>query len=192
MPVISMRPKRLAVLALSGGAALILLCLWAWIAGYRCNLTPSLPVGLYRLADGMPKHGDPVSFCLAGPFVGLAAERGYLKAGSCPSGLRPLLKVVAGLPGDLVRVGPDGIQVTPPGAPVGCLWPDSRIKIADRYGRPVPSVLLSGVIPSGFVLALGVHPGSFDSRYFGFVPLDSLRRTLPVFVWTPTKGKIHD
>ena len=49
MPVISMRPNRLATLALSG-AALILLCLWAWGAGYRCNPTPSLPVGLYRLA----------------------------------------------------------------------------------------------------------------------------------------------
>ena len=44
MPVISMRPNRLATLALSG-AALILLCLWAWGAGYRCNPTPSLPVG---------------------------------------------------------------------------------------------------------------------------------------------------
>ena len=42
MPVISMRPNRLATLALSG-AALILLCLWAWGAGYRCNPTPSLP-----------------------------------------------------------------------------------------------------------------------------------------------------
>ena len=49
MPVISMRPNRLATLALSG-AALILLCLWAWGAGYRCNPTPSLPVGLYRLS----------------------------------------------------------------------------------------------------------------------------------------------
>ena len=53
MPVISMRPNRLATLALSG-AALILLCLWAWGAGYRCNPTPSLPVGLYRLAAGTP------------------------------------------------------------------------------------------------------------------------------------------
>lgn len=56
MPVISMRPNRLATLALSG-AALILLCLWAWGAGYRCNPTPSLPVGLYRLAAGTPQRG---------------------------------------------------------------------------------------------------------------------------------------
>lgn len=192
MPVISMRPKRLTALVLSGGAALISLCLWAWFAGYRCNPTPSLPVGLYRLADGIPQRGDPVSFCLAGPFVRLAAERGYLKPGSCPSGLRPLLKVLAGLPGDLVRVGPDGIRVTSPGARVACPWPNSRIKTADRYGQPVTSALASGVIPPGFALVLGDHPGSFDSRYFGLVPLDSLRRTLPIFVWTPTKGKTHD
>lgn len=80
MPVISMRPNRLATLALSG-AALILLCLWAWGAGYRCNPTPSLPVGLYRLAAGTPQRGEPVAICLSGPFADLAAERGYLKPG---------------------------------------------------------------------------------------------------------------
>lgn len=192
MPVISMCPKRLAVLVPTGMAALLLLCLWAWIAGYRCNPTPSLPLGLYRLAAGTPQRGEPAALCLSGPFVKLAAERGYLKPGACPSGLRPLLKRVAGLPGDLVQVGPDGICITPPGAPAACLWPDSRIKTVDRHGRPVSSVLSSGVIPPGFALLLGEHSGSFDSRYFGLVPLDSLRRTVPVFVWTPTKGKNHD
>ena len=190
MPVISMRPNRLATLALSG-AAVILLCLWAWGAGYRCNPTPSLPVGLYRLAAGTPQRGEPVAICLSGPFADLAAERGYLKPGSCPSGLRPLLKRLAGLPGDLIQVDRDGIRVTPAGSPVACLWLESRIKTVDRHGRPVVSALTSGVIPAGSALVLGEHPGSFDSRYFGLVPLDSLRRTVPVFVWTP-KEKNHD
>ena len=34
----------------------------------------------------------------------------------------------------------------------------------------------------GSALVLADHPGSFDSRYFGFVPLDSLVRMEPVFV----------
>ena len=102
-----------------------------------------------------------------------------------------MLKRLAGLPGDLIQVARDGIRVTPAGSPVACLWLESRIKTVDRHGRPVVSALTSGVIPAGSALVLGEHPGSFDSRYFGLVPLDSLRRTVPVFVWTP-KEKNHD
>lgn len=42
-----------------------------------------------------------------------------------------------------------------------------------------------GVIPSGMALVVADHPGSFDSRYFGFVPLDSLQRVEPLFAFNP-------
>jgi type IV secretory pathway protease TraF len=32
-------------------------------------------------------------------------------------------------------------------------------------------------------LLLAEHPGSFDSRYFGLVPLDSLRLAKAVWIW---------
>lgn len=141
-------------------------------SGLRINPTPSLPKGVYRIAPGQDlARGNFVSFCLQGEFADLADERGYLQAGSCPNGLRPLLKRLAGLPGD-------------------CIEADSlAVRSVDSQGRPIPSVLQSGVIPSGMALVLADHEGSFDSRYFGLVPLDSLQRVEPVFVFTPNHTK---
>ena len=139
-------------------------------AGLRVNPTPSLPKGIYCVSPGTPGKGDLVTFCLDGEYAALARERGYLEAGSCPSGLRPLLKRLAGLPGDHIETG------------------SLAGRTVDSQGRPMPSLPLPGVVPPGLALVLADHPGSFDSRYFGFVPLDSLQRVEPVFVFNP-KGE---
>jgi conjugative transfer signal peptidase TraF len=152
---------RNGALALCGTALAFLLC---WCAGLRANLTPSLPKGIYALCPGTPSRGDYVAFCLEGEFADLARERGYLEAGSCPSGLRPLLKKVAGLPGD---ASPDGLIIQP----------------MDSLGRPISSALPEGIIHPGMALVLADHPGSFDSRYFGLVPLENLQRVKAVWIW---------
>jgi conjugative transfer signal peptidase TraF len=152
-----------SALALCGAA---LACLIFCCAGLRVNLTPSLPQGIYALCPGTPGKGDFAVFCLDGEFADLARERGYLQAGSCASGLRPLLKVVAGLPGDAI-----------PG--------NLSIRHVDSLGRAMPSFMPEGVIPPGMALLLADHSGSFDSRYFGLVPLESLRRVKAVWVWKP-------
>lgn len=157
--------RRLARRALFVGVWLALTFALAFGAGLRFNPTPSLPKGIYRLAPGLPEKNDLVSFCLEGEFAELALERGYLEPGSCPSGLRPLLKRLAALPGDSV---------------------DSSaflIRAVDSHGRSMPSALLPGVVPPGMALVLADHPGSFDSRYFGFVPLRQLQRVVAVWVW---------
>lgn len=46
-----------------------------------------------------------------------------------------------------------------------------------------PSLLTDGVIPAGKALVLTTHPGGFDSRYYGFVPLESLQKMDPVFTF---------
>ena len=159
--------RRLARRALFAGVWLALTLALVFGAGLRFNPTPSLPKGIYRLAPGAPEKGDLVSFCLEGEFAELALERGYLEPGSCPSGLRPLLKRLAGLPGD---------SVDPSAFP---------IRSVDSHGRFMSPALVPGVVPPGMALVLAEHPGSFDSRYFGFVPLDSLQRVEPVFVFNP-------
>ena len=145
-------------------------------AGLRFNPTPSLPKGIYCLVSEAPTKNNLVSFCLEGEFAELALERGYLEPCSCPSGLRPLLKRLAALPGDFVD---------PSAFP---------IRAVDSQGRPMPSALLpwmSGVVPSGMALVLADHPGSFDSRYFGFVPLDSLQQVESVWLWPRNKKGQH-
>ena len=139
-------------------------------AGLRFNPTPSLPKGIYRIVPGTPEKNELVSFCLQGEFAELALERGYLEAGSCPSGLRPLLKRLAALPGDFVDPS---------------VFPTRSV---DSHGRPMSPALAPGVVPPGMALVLADHPGSFDSRYFGFVPLESLQRVEPLFLFNP-KGE---
>ena len=157
-----------------------------WIFGLRINATASMPRGIYRLAPDVPERGDLVSVCLEqGYFSTLALDRGYLRPGSCPNGLEPLLKRVAGMPGDHIEVGQDGIAIN------GRLWPQSRAVSRDSHGRPMPKAENFGsqTIPGGLALVLSDrHPGGFDSRYFGLVPMASLRKVEPVFLIAP-KGE---
>ena len=60
---------------------------------------------------------------------------------------------------------------------------DLAVRPADSLGRAMPSALPTGIIPSCMALVLAEHPGSFDGRYFGLVPLESLRRVKAVWVW---------
>ncbi|MDL2315540.1 conjugative transfer signal peptidase TraF [Desulfovibrio sp. OttesenSCG-928-A18] len=162
--------RRLARRALFAVLWLALALALVFGAGLRFNPTPSLPKGVYRIVSGAPEKNDFVSFCLEGEFAELALERGYLEPGSCRSGLRPLLKRLAALPGD---------SVDPYSLPICAV---------DSHGRPMSPALAPGVVPPGMALVLADHPGSFDSRYFGFVPLESLQRVKPVFLFNP-KGK---
>ena len=162
--------RRLARRALFAVLWLALALALVFGAGLRFNPTPSLPKGVYRIVSGAPEKNDFVSFCLEGEFAELALERGYLEPGSCRSGLRPLLKRLAALPGD---------SVDPYSLPICAV---------DSHGRPISPALAPGVVPPGMALVLADHPGSFDSRYFGFVPLESLQRVKPVFLFNP-KGK---
>ena len=43
--------------------------------------------------------------------------------------------------------------------------------------------LSPGIVPPGMALVLADHPGSFDSRYFGFVPLERLQRVETAWIW---------
>lgn len=85
------------------------------------------------------------------------------------------------MPGDVVTVTPDGILCGPAAGP-RCLWPVKALPV-DSQGRPLPpSLLHDGVIPAGQALVLTAHPGGFDSRYFGLVPLAGLTTYTPFFM----------
>lgn len=151
--------------------------------GYRLNTTFSMPVGLYRVSSGsMLAVGDLAAVCPPGKYASLALERGYLRGGACDCGTERMLKVVEGLPGDLLDVGPEGIRVN------GRLIPESRILSEDSLKRPMPSesTVTTGPIPAGQALLMSDgHPRGFDSRYFGLVPLSGLEKVKPV--WTVGK-----
>lgn len=150
--------------------------------GLRINITPSLPRGLYLIDTATPVRGDYVTFCLEKSiWTDLASTRGYLAPGSCPSGLRPLLKQLAGMPGDNIIMTDEGIIVS--SAAKAVCWP-APIRKFDVKGRPLPKrPFTDSTIPKGMALVMAGHPGSFDSRIFGLVPLSSLTRVEPVLTF---------
>ena len=104
--------------------------------GFRLNETPSVPVGLWRVsAVAVLERGRVVSFCPPPTDVFLEARRrGYLKRGNCPGALEPMLKVLAGLPGDEVLQTADALFIN------GRALPHSKALKADAQGRPLPAL----------------------------------------------------
>ena len=142
------------------------------VGNLRLNLSASMPAGLWTVGPVDPstlQRGQVVTFCLPAAAGTLAMDRGYIGAGDCPGGRAVLLKPVVGLPGDLIALGPDGVRVN--GVPIA----NSTVLPADSAGRPV-TASAGGVVAPGTVWVMSHHdPRSFDSRYFGAVPIANLR-----------------
>ena len=57
-----------------------------------------------------------------------------------------------------------------------------RAKKKSLTGKPLKHFVFNGVIPKGFFFAYGSNKDSYDSRYFGLVPLKSVRAVAyPIF-----------
>jgi len=138
-------------------------------AGLRINATASMPRGLWMVQAGEPvERGEVVAICPPNRAdIRQAVRRGYIPSGSCPGDYEPLVKPIAAIPGDLVTVTPRGIAVD--GKPVA----STAQLLQDEAGRtlhPVPAGVYR-VAPGMVWLLSGYDPRSFDSRYFGAVPV---------------------
>ncbi|CAH2605793.1 Signal peptidase I (plasmid) [Rhodovastum atsumiense] len=75
-----------------------------------------------------------------------------------------LAKRVLGLPGDRVRVSAERTEVN--GVVVGY-----GLLLAEQLGTPPAALEREVVVPAGHVWAMGATVDSYDSRYYGPVPL---------------------
>jgi conjugative transfer signal peptidase TraF len=156
------------------GACFVVLSGWAAVAtGVRVNISPSMPVGVWMTHPaGWVHRGDTVTVCPdLTPAFTQARERGYIGPGTCSVGLEPILKVVVAGPDDLVVVSAvDGIWVN------GQLVPNSLARAVDGQGRALIAVPPGRyVVPTGSVWVVNSYSAdSFDSRYFGPVPLSNV------------------
>lgn len=141
-------------------------------AGWRINHTGSLPMGLWRghAVDGPMIRGQIISFCPPdNALFQKAYQRGYLTTGSCPGGYEPLLKPVAAIAGDLVQVDAKGIAVN------GRRLTNSAAASNDREGRPMPELTGTYRVAKGTIWVVSEYSSaSFDSRYFGALPLSQI------------------
>jgi len=148
-----------------------------WVFGVRLNLTPSLPRGFY-IVSNLPS-ANLVEFCPDGTAASISLSRHYRTPGACPDGGAPLLKPAVAFPGDQVVVGADGIQVN------GQLLPNSAGRFKDHLQRPLdPWPYGTYMVQPGTVWVVSsFNSYSFDSRYYGPIPMASIRHHLRP-LWT--------
>lgn len=129
------------------------------------NTTDSMEKGFYYqdTKQNNLAYNDIVSFQLDKE----TAEK--VRADRYVGSHQKLLKFVAGLPGDKIEIINGQVCVTPQGKNVACNW--GEIKEKDKYGNDTISLLQPCIIPENKILAMAVHRGSFDSRYFGLVDI---------------------
>jgi len=170
-------------LSLAAALAILMFCALPLIllAGTRVNVTSSFPPGIYWVVDKVPERGDLVMFCPPRREVfDLAHERGYLQSGTCPGGYMRMLKRLAAVAGDEVLIVPEGISVN------GQLQARSQSLQQDPSGRRMPHPRFGQFqLAAGEALLLSDYSRySFDSRYFGAVPMTQVEEVLrPLMVW---------
>ena len=172
------RKRRFLVLMAAGLAVIMLMSPVARAVGLRWNGSASIPVGLYVTGDASNQIAE---FCPGDPWAYLSVSRGYRsEPGSCPDGRRPLAKPIVATEGDVVDYSPAGIVVD------GILVPNTAPLAVDSHGRPIRAWPFGHyeVQPGMAWVASSYNRLSFDSRYFGPIPISSIRSHLkPLLTW---------
>lgn len=151
-----------AIAPLGAAAGLLALAIAAALTPGRpavINESTSLPRGLYIASGREIGRGSIVM--LQQP----DAARRYLVRLGVPADL-PLLKRVAGLPGDPVCASPNTVRVAGRSA---------RILAADSHGTALPAWRGCRRLGHDELFLLGDSAASFDSRYFGPVRVADVR-----------------
>ncbi|MGB3389038.1 MAG: conjugative transfer signal peptidase TraF [Pseudaminobacter sp.] len=134
-------------------------------AGIRLNLTPSYPLGLWRIeALARPVVVSDLVFVCPPETAAFALglERGYVRRGLCPGWLSPLIKTVVALPGQHIEID-DAVMID------GRKLPQSVVRTVDAEDRALPSHP-GGTVPTDHLFLHSSFAGSYDSRYFGPIP----------------------
>ena len=166
------------VFVLLGALAIAAMLLWTGF-GVVFNYTHSAPFGLYReqFDSEAAIHGPApyVFFCPDRRWSSMHGEPNYRDPmRTCPDGLSPLIKPVVAWPGDLVSVSANGISVN------GQMLKNSAPIERDSKGQQL-SPFAAGkytVGPKELWVVSSFSPRSFDSRYFGPIPLKSVHSWL--------------
>jgi conjugative transfer signal peptidase TraF len=173
-----MRYRRVLILgavlaALFGGSTVLVR------AGVMFNHSPSLPIGFYRTQRDRLDRGDLVLACLPENASRLGLERGYLRVGLCPSGAEPVGKRLAAIPGDRFSIDADGIRVNDE------LLAYSAPQPSDHNAQIMPTLrLVERTLTPAEVLLYRDLAESYDSRYYGAIPLTLVQARLePLWTW---------
>lgn len=141
------------------------------------NTTASVPRGLWLKLDCLPKIGDFVQVPIHAFSSTEWVPHEYFRKNMWGKN-KPFLKKVAGLHGDLVEQGEDGLILIN-----GVPFPNSAPRSHDRDGRFLRAFLLPITLTSDEVWLMSDSPFGFDSRYLGAAKLSKCHKAVPLFTF---------
>ena len=166
--------RRNALLVLLVGSTLAaLICSECFIL----NTTASVPRGLWLKLDTLPQKGD---------FVQVPVDAFSSTDWMPPEYLRknmwgkpkPFLKIVAGVHGDLIEQGNNGLILIN-----SVPFPNSAPLSHDRTGRSLRAFTLPVTLASDEVWLLSDSPLGFDSRYLGAAKIFKCYKAVPLLTF---------
>jgi conjugative transfer signal peptidase TraF len=174
------RFKRFTTILVGCGVLCVGIALTARATGLIFNVTRSAPRGIYH---GIPMPNVQVQrrtrseayvfFCPTQQWPGFRnnpnCRIGW--AGNCPDGYEALLKPVAAWPGDTVTVAPLGVAVN------GAFVHNSMALTHDANGKELQHYAFGNykVRDDQIWVVSSYSPKSFDSRYFGPIPITAVK-----------------
>lgn len=187
------RLSRISFVLVAGGVAILGATLAGVAFGFVFNYTHSAPFGLYKgISDPVNIAHTPapyVFFCPDRRWPSMIGQPNYREPShSCPDGLSPLIKPVIAWPGDTVQTSSAGIVVN------GRLIAHTATIDHDSEGHPVhpypPGTYT--VAKNQLWVVSSFSPRSFDSRYFGPVPISSVHDWVEPFLVEKTYHPTED
>lgn len=169
-----MRGKgRFLLLFVSLTFCLVVVVLSAYDAGYRINISPSVPTGIWKLTDEISKNGYAMVGASDHFGYRLAVEREYLV------NYMPMLKLIVALSGDIVSYDSENRTITVNGAYIQ----RTEIYSSDTDGRPLSCASFPLQLQDGEAWLSSENIRGYDSRYFGPVSVDILRGAVPIWLF---------
>ena len=129
-----------------------------------------MPIGLYREIPARLERGALVLICLPEEIARVGRQRRYLPLGDCPEGVSPIVKQIVAIAGDEIELQAEFLAVN------GVVADRTPLRSSDSLGRPLDHAQLGRrLVADGEVWVLGSERShSWDSRYFGAVPVESI------------------
>lgn len=137
------------------------------------NITDSLPLGLYLRIPGREfQCGDYIVYEPSGEVRRMVADYGW------GDGNHVFLKQIGAVAGEHYAIHEETHEFTVEGMCRG------RVFDTDAQGHPLPRLRGEFIVPQGHILPVATNPRSFDGRYTGTIPVDSIQ-TKVIPLWIP-------
>ena len=156
--------------------------------GYILNNTSSFPIGIYQVKKQKKyQRGDLVSFCAPlNETVKKLVSYGFAPANTnCDNSTPVLLKKIVALEGDKIEIQNNAVYIN------HILQPKSKIYLVGRMGNTLEKQLSQNIKANMFWAMSDYNIHSYDSRYYGQVPLTNIiGKAHPILIWGTVNNSV--